>query len=157
MHLEPLASKLFRKTMRMNAAQKTSLISAWMLIKSNLQSHARNIFAHFFEQHPEYLRLFDNEALHTHSESVLQLFTDLIDDGLQNAEVFDCIMEEIVKRHEHITRKDVMKLNEIISEYVQKVLKRHMTRTLREAVEKFFIMIESKFQDPFDDVRNEEI
>ena len=157
MHLEPLASKLFRKPMRMNAAQKTSLISAWMLIKSNLQSHARNIFAHFFEQHPEYLRLFDNEALHTHSESVLQLFTDLIDNGLQNAEVFDCIMEEIVKRHEHITRKDVMKLNEIISEYVQKVLKRHMTRTLREAVEKFFIMIESKFQDPFDDVRNEEI
>lgn len=156
MHLEPLASKLFRKPMRMNAAQKTSLTSAWMLMKSNLQSHARNIFAHFFEQNPEYLRLFDIEALHTHSESVLQLFTALIDDGLQNGEVFDCIMEEIVKRHEHITRKDVMKLNEIISEYVLKVLKRHMTRTLREAVEKFFIMIESKFQDPFD-VRNEEI
>lgn len=156
MHLEPLASKLFRKPMGMSAAQKTSLISAWMLIKSNLQSHARNIFAHFFEQHPEYLRLFDNEALHSHSESVLQLLNALIEDGLQDDEVFDCIMAEIVKRHEHITRKDVMKLNEIISEYVLKVLKRHMTRTLREAVDKFFLMIESKFQDPFD-VRNEEI
>lgn len=142
--------------MGMSAAQKTSLISAWMLIKSNLQSHARNIFAHFFEQHPEYLRLFDNEALHSHSESVLQLLNALIEDGLQDDEVFDCIMAEIVKRHEHITRKDVVKLNEIISEYVLKVLKRHMTRTLREAAEKFFLMIESKFQDPFD-VRNEEI
>lgn len=156
MHAEPLASKLFRNPMRMNAAQKTSLITAWMLIKTNLQSHARNIFAHFFELNPDYLRLFDNNTLHSHSESVLQLLTALIDDGLQNAEVFDCIIEEIVKRHEHISRQDVMKLNEIINGYVLNVLKRHMTRTLREAIENLFVMIESRFQDAFD-VTNEEI
>lgn len=158
---EPLASKLFRnQPMHLNEAQKTSLITAWTLIKPNLKSHAHKIFAAFFDQNPEYLQLFDNnKSLHSHSESVLQLLTALIDDGLQNAEAFDCIMEEIVKRHhDTISRRDVMKLDEIIGGYVLKVLKRHMTRTLREAIETFFVMIESRFKDTFEeDVKNEEI
>lgn len=140
-----LSMLLHSKFFQMNVAQRTSLISAWTLMKPNLRGHARNIFAHFFELNPQYLRLFDNDALHSHSESALQLLTALIDDGLQNIEVFDCIMKEIVKRHEHTSRQDVVKLNEIINDYVLKVLKPHMTRTLKSALEAFFEMIEAKF------------
>lgn len=151
MHMEPLASKILRKKSQwMDEAHKTGLITAWTLIKPNLTSHARNIFANFYEQNPEYLRLFDNDALHSHSESVLQSLTSLIDDGLHNDEIFDCIMEEIAKRHERTNRQDVMKLNEIIRAYILKVLKRHMTRTLREALDSLFAMIESRFQDTSD-------
>lgn len=161
MHLELSSSKFPRKSLKieMNVAEKTSLITAWMLIKPNLQTHARNIFAHFYEVNPQYLHLFNMESLHSHSEFVLQFLTSLIDDGLNNdCEVFDCIMEEIVKHHRHnITRQDVEKLNEIINDYVLKVLKRHMTRTLREAIEKFLLMIESKFKDTLQDVNDEEI
>lgn len=152
MHLEPLETKNSRKSLRMSAAQKTSLITAWTLIKPNLKSHARNIFAYFYDRHREYLRLFDNDTLHSHTEIVLQSFTSLIDNGLN-----DCIMEEICKRcHEHITRQDVMRLNEIIGDYVLRVLKRHMTRTLREAIEILLTSIELKFRDELD-VKNMEI
>lgn len=148
--MEPLASEIFRKKSRLDVSQKTGLITAWTLVKPNLKSHARNIFASFYEQNPEYLRLFDNDTLHIHSESVLQTFTSLIDDGLHNDEIFDGIMEEIVKRHEHVSRQDVMKLNDLIRAYIVKVLRRHMTRTLREAMDSLFIMIESRFQDSSD-------
>lgn len=150
MHMEPLASEIYRKKLRMDATHKTGLITAWTLIKPNLTSHARNIFASFYEQNPEYLRLFDNDPLHTHSEKVLHSFTSLIDDGLHNDEIFDCIMEEIVKHHEYINRQDVMKLNEIIRAYISKVLKRHMTRTLSEAIDSLFVMVESRFPDSAD-------
>jgi hypothetical protein len=150
MHRKPLASEIDRRKLRMDVSHMTGLITAWTLIKPNLTSHARNIFASFYEQNPEYLRLFDNDPLHSHSEKVLQSFTALIDEGLQSDELFDSIMEEIVKHHEHISRQDVIKLNEIIRAYVSKVLKRHMTRTLREALDSLFVMVESRFPDSSD-------
>lgn len=155
MDIRPLASEIHRRKLRMDVTQKTGLITAWTLIKPNLKSHARNIFASFYEQNPEYLRLFDNELLHSHSEKVLQSFTSLIDNGLHDDEIFDGIMEEIVKHHDYINRQDVVKLNEIIRDYVLEVLKRHMTRTLREAMDLLFVMIESRFRDPSD--VNEEV
>lgn len=154
MHLETLAVKIPRnKKTRLDEPHKIGLMTAWTLIKPNLKSHARKIFANFYEQNPEYLKHFDpisNEVLHSHSEKVLETITSIIENGLHNEEEFDGAIEEIVKRHSQIFRRDVVKLNEIIISYVENVLKLHMTKTLREALNFLFAIFESRFADPSD-------
>lgn len=153
--LPPSAASKIDSPTGLSEAQKTALITAWQrLISPNLISHSRNIFAKFYDIYPNYLHAFENNfgnhMLHTHSERVFQLYNDLIDIGLYKSNFFNYTMDEIVKRHKEIVnRGDVAKLNEIIKDYLLKILERHMTRTLREAIEVFLLQIESRFHDSF--------
>jgi hypothetical protein len=128
----------------------TALKTAWLLIKPNLLQHSTNIFAKFYESHPNYLCCFDNYAdnhkLHTHSTIVVQLVSDLIERGLSESKFFDCTLYEIAKRHQNIVNRfDVAKFSESFKEYVCHEIEKHMTRTVREAFDKFFKLIESRF------------
>lgn len=129
-------------------AHKTALTMAWTLIKGSLSRHARNIFAKFYEENPEYLRLFDemgNEALHQHTENVLQSIDFLIVDGLTDPETFDRELIRIVKPHRNVGRSDVSKLIRIIREYFLKQVVKHKTKTLEDALDLFCAKILASF------------
>lgn len=143
----------------LNQAQKTALTTAWGLIKSDFVKHAVNISAMFYEQSPEHLRLFDdlgNDALHRHSEDVLQSIGTLIDEGLRDEETFHRELHRIAKFHNNISRQAVMRLTDIIKVYVLKLLAKHQSKSLVEALETLLSKIESKFEDPAD-ASNEEL
>ena len=132
----------------LTAAQKVGLQTAWMLIKPELQNHALNIFSKFYEKHRNYLGFFqDHQKLHEHTDKVLEIYTNLIDDGLHDLEHFQYTMSKVSQRHDTINRSDIIKLNEIIREYIFKFLEQHMTKTLREAIDIFLSNVESFFED----------
>lgn len=140
-------------TTGLTEAQKTALITAWSIFKSNFIENARNIFAEFYEQHPGYLQLFDgleNAAMHRHTEEVLKLYTTLIDHGLRNPDEFNSQLFRISRLHRDVTGKDSAKLNRIIKDFVLDQVSRHKTKTLEDAFDAFFLQIESKFEDSFD-------
>lgn len=132
--------------------QIEALIIAWTLLKQDLISHSRNIFAKFYDKYPHYLHHFNNNpAMHNHTEKVLQIYTDLIDNGLRDLGYFKCTMLHVSQLHQTIlNRSDIIKLNEIIKEYIFKLLAKQMTRTLREAVDTFLSYTESFFADQID-------
>ena len=133
----------------LTAAQKVGLQTAWNLIRPNLQNHALNIFAKFYDTHRNYLDLFqDHHKLHEHTEKTLEVYTNLIDDGLYCLEHFNYTMSKVSQKHQSIlNRSDIIKLNEIIKEYIFKYLEQHMTKTLREAFDIFLSNVESFFED----------
>lgn len=134
-------------------AQKTALITAWSLFKSNFVENARNIFAEFYEQHHEYLKWFDgleNAAMHRHTEEVLNLYTTLIEHGLRNPEQFNSELFRISRLHQDVTGKDSAKLNQIIKRFILDEVQRHRTKTLEDALDSFFLQVEMKFEDSFD-------
>lgn len=143
----------------LSKAQQTALTTAWSLFKDNLSDHARNIFAKFYEENPEYLRLFydlGNDAMHQHTEDVLQWLGTMVDDGLKDPEMFDRDLRQIAKFHHNLIRADVIKLNKIIKNYMLRQLEKHKSKTLEDALDAFLVQIELKFEDSTD-VNNEEL
>jgi len=129
--------------------QKIGLQTAWKLLKPEIQNHALNIFSKFYEKHRDYLGLFqENQKLHAHTEKVLEIYTNLIDNGLYNLGYFKCTMSTVSQQHETIlNRSDIIKFNETIREYIFKFLEQHMTKTLRDAIDIFLSNVESFFDD----------
>jgi hypothetical protein len=141
----------------LNEGHRSALITAWKFIKSDINEHARQIFAKFYEQNPKYLNHFDNnETMHQHTEDVLLSLETLIDRGLHDPALFDCSLHKIVRFHANVNRKDVEKLNKVIKEYILTLCKQHKTPTLDSALELFLHHIEIKFDDPTD-IRDEEL
>lgn len=133
--------------------QKIGLQTAWKLLKPEIQHHALNIFSTFYEKHRDYLGLFpENHKLHDHTEKVLEIYTNLIDNGLYNLGYFKCTMSTVSQQHETIlNRSDIIKFNETIREYIFKFLEQHMTKTLRDAFDIFLSNVESFFDDQITD------
>lgn len=57
-----------------------------------------------YEKYPQFLKLFrrtprDNYNLHAHSEHVMNFFSDLIERGLGNLDLYKQMLSEFVKRH----------------------------------------------------------
>lgn len=134
----------------LTAAQKTALITSMTLFTHKNREHAGTIFAKFYEENPEYLRLFDslgNKALHQHSESVLTKIESLVDSCLTDPDKFNRIVHEIVQAHSSITRNDVKKLSAIIKKFILNQVEKNKTKTFQEALDLLFLQIESKFRD----------
>lgn len=133
----------------LSPAQVTSLQSAWCLFKGNVAEHARNIFATFYEQNPDYLKYFDslgNAAMHQHTEHVLESIGDLIERGLKDKEIYNRSLYEIVKVHHGVTQKEINKLHEIIRKEFLHQIKNHKTKTLEQALDLLLKNIELNFQ-----------
>lgn len=131
-------------------AQKTAVISAWSLFKSNILDTSRNIFAEFYEENPEFLKLFDgleNAAMHKHTEEALRSYTNLIDHGLRSPTEFSSELFRISKLHQNVTGVDAAKLNRIIKRSVLDQVNRHRSKTLEDGLDAFFFKIESTFDD----------
>lgn len=137
----------------LTAAQRIGLQQTWMFIRPQLQNHAVNIFAKFYDTHRNYLGYFqDHIKLHQHSDKVLEIYTSLIDDGLQDIDHFYTTMSKVSQKHQNIlNRSDIIKLNEILKEYIYKFLAQHMTLTIRDAFDIFLSNVESYFEDPIVD------
>lgn len=134
----------------LTAAQKTALTTAWTFLKGSLSHHARNIFAKFYDENPEYLQLFDemgNDGLHKHTENVLQSIDLLIVDGLKDPKTFDSELTRIVKPHRNVGRSDVSKLIKIIREYVLEHVAKHKTKTLENALDLLCAKILTSFEN----------
>lgn len=141
---------------KLTEAQKTALIVAWSMLKIDQISHARSIFAQFYDQYPNYLNYFDdNQTLHAHTDDVLIVIGNLID-NLRNEEMFEENLQNLLQQHGNLTRSDMVHLNDIIKGYILKLLERQTTRTFREALEKLFLQIESRFPESLD-TNDEEI
>lgn len=144
--------------------QKATLITAWSsFIKSDIYLHAGNIFAQFYEENPQYLKIFEklsdksNEPLHTHSLNTLHAMGYLIEFGLHNPAVFDCTLNKITSIHGKIqvSRNDAEKLNIAVKNYILKVMSKHRTQTLEESLTLFFNKIESGFEITFSEAQQE--
>lgn len=117
------------------------------MVKGGLCDHGRIIFANFYDQNPEYLKIFDdlgNEVLHKHTEEVF-LSIDKLIEGLNDPETFDCELNRISKAHDKISQSAIEKLSKIIIEFLIKKLSKHKTKTLKDALDVFFAKIKSKF------------
>lgn len=134
----------------LNAAQRLGLLQAWMLIRPELQNHTVNIFAKFYDRHRNYLGYFQDQLrLHQHTDKVLEIYTSLIDYGLQDLDHFYTTMSKVSQKHQTIlNRCDVIKLNEILKEYIFKFIGCQMTKTIQEALDIFLSNVESYFEDP---------
>lgn len=129
-------------------AQKTSLIAAWSIFKSNMSENSRMIFAEFYERNPEYLRLFEgleNAALHRHTEEVLKCYTALIENGLREPIEFNSELARMSKFHRSLSGVDSAKLNQILKRVLLEQVHRHKTKTLEDALDAFFLQIELTF------------
>lgn len=134
----------------LNSAQITTLQTAWCLFKENIAAHARNIFAKFYEQNPEYLSLFEalgNDAMHQHTEHVLESIGDLIETGLNDAEKFNSSLYKIMIAHPEVSKDDVKKLNKIIRQEFLRHVEKHKTKTLEVAIDLLLTHIESNFKN----------
>lgn len=131
-------------------SQKTALIGAWSMFSENLYYHSMNIFGRFYEENMEYLRdwyTLGNDAMHQHSEAVLQFFDSLIVKGLRQSGYFDHILYNFVKSHKNFSKKYINTLNQIIKDYFLEKLIKHKTKTLEEAIDNLMIRIESEYKD----------
>lgn len=125
--------------------QKQALKTAWMLIKPQIHKHGLNIFSRFYDKYPPYLQHFsDNRSLHEHTTKALDIFTKLIEDGLEDFGYFKCITSQVSQHHQRVLNQlDIIKVNEIIREYFCEFLAKNMTKTLKEAIDILLLCIES--------------
>lgn len=134
----------------LSESQKTALIAAWSLISPNLYDLSMNIFAKFYDSNPEYLSLFyalGNDVMHQHTEDVLLMFTDIIDKGLRDPEVFNESLKQVQNSHRRISRDDVRKLHQVIKKFFLEQIAPHKTKTLEDAIDILMTKIELRFED----------
>ncbi|XP_053692390.1 uncharacterized protein LOC128740847 [Sabethes cyaneus] len=148
----------------LSGKQKITLLSAWSLIKQDLDLHCRNILLLFFKEHPHFLPYFDfstdsstanlseNQALFAHSMNVINGLGSLIEYGLGCPKMFLCLLTKMAKNHKarSVTGEDIKLFGKVIMNYFMDVLERQAASSLPEAFEVFFEKIAEAFDDPLD-------
>ncbi|EDS34613.1 globin 2 [Culex quinquefasciatus] len=140
--------------------QKITLLSAWGLIKQDLDLHGRNIMLLIFREHPHFIPYFDfsadpnntslseNRALQAHSLNLIMALGALIEYGLKTPKMFECTLAKLVKNHKtrRVTSQDVKMFGEVILMYFAQVLGRQSASSLPTAFNRLIEQIAEAFE-----------
>ncbi|XP_055550794.1 uncharacterized protein LOC129733186 [Wyeomyia smithii] len=141
--------------------QKITLLSAWSLIKQDLDLHARNVLLFLFKENPQFLTYFDfstdssttnlaeNQALFAHSLNVILGLGSLIEYGLSCPKMFLCTLTKLARNHKarSVTGTDAKLFGKVITDYFMDVLDQQGASSLPGAFEMLFEKIAEAFDD----------
>ncbi|XP_055594825.1 hemoglobin-3-like [Uranotaenia lowii] len=140
--------------------QKITLLSAWALIKPELDIHGRNLYLLLYREYPRFKPFFDfctdgictikhvrGREMEAHSIQVFRILGQLIEEGLRDSEIFENTLRAIALAHADtgVTGADVREFGGVLLSYLVDALGPQASNSLTVAFEKLVDLVGESF------------
>ncbi|XP_058983339.1 uncharacterized protein LOC131804451 [Musca domestica] len=132
------------------ATEIASLRNGWRHFKRRFGYHSKQIFMEFYQEHEQMLEKFRNrmgkfnmQQLHRHPQELLQVYGNLIEQGLDNMTYMHVLMTAISQRHRMfgVTGYEIKLQADHITLYILALLEKIISPTFVSGLEKLSRLI----------------